>query len=235
MLERGYLTVGRLRGIPIRLHWTIPLGALLFSGFTFAPAFWIGFFLLVLIHELGHATVVRAYGHQVLKVDVTGFGGLCHWFGSASRMERGAIAWGGVLAQLGLYVATLLVLLLTGGAHARWSLELASVWTGTNLWIIGLNLLPFPPLDGAEAWRFVGDLFRGNPFPKSRFLTRRPRPPRMPKSPPSKPPSGNGASKSPPAGGAGSARDPGKSLKREDLADVLRDIGDAAGRARRPR
>ena len=217
MLERGYLTIGRLRGIPIRLHWTIPLGALLFSGFTFAPAFWVGFFLLALIHELGHATVVRAYGHQVLKVDVTGFGGMCHWFGNASRMERGAIAWGGVLAQLALLGVSVAVLALTGGAHSRWSLELASVFVRTNVWIMLLNLLPIPPLDGAEAWRFVADLIRGNPFPRPRWLRRRP--PTRPSPPPCQAP--------PPAK---TEEDAAAARK---LAEALRDIGDAAGRARR--
>lgn len=161
--------------MPIRIHWTMPVGALIFSGFRFAPAFWLGFFLLVLIHELGHAFFVRRFRHQVLSIEVTGFGGLCRWSGHATPFERAAIAWGGVLAQGVLLVATFAVLLAFGPATTRWTAELAHVFTITNLWLIGLNLLPIPPLDGAEAWpvfRHLGDRFRSGRRPKP--------PPRMP-------------------------------------------------------
>ncbi|HMR10449.1 MAG TPA: hypothetical protein PKA88_31950, partial [Polyangiaceae bacterium] len=111
MTERGYLTLFSMRGASLRLHWSLPLGMLVFGGLRVAPAFWLGFFLLVLIHELGHAFVVKAYGHRVLSVDVTGFGGLCRWSGSASVMERGLIAWNGVLAQAVLLTITFGMLL----------------------------------------------------------------------------------------------------------------------------
>ena len=109
MLQNGYWTVGRVRGVPVRLHWTIPLGALLFGGGRFVPAFWFAFFLIVLVHEFGHALVVQYYRHRVVSIDVTGFGGLCHWSGSPTRFERAAIAWGGVLAQAVLLAAALLL------------------------------------------------------------------------------------------------------------------------------
>ncbi len=155
MLERGSLTLARLRGIPIRAHWTLPLGALFFSGFRFAPGFWIGFFLLVLIHELGHAALVRAFRLRVVGIDVTGFGGLCHWSGMATERQRGAIAWGGVLAQLALLAVAAGSLFVLGRPPTRFAAELFSVFTYTNVYLIGLNLLPIPPLDGFEAWKLV--------------------------------------------------------------------------------
>lgn len=161
MLERGSLTVARLRGIPIRLHWTVPIGALVFSGFRFAPGFWTGFFLLVLIHELGHAALVRAFRLRVEGIDITGFGGLCHWSGRATAAERGFIAWGGVLAQAILLAGTFAALALLGKPRQPFVAELVSVFTYTNLWLIALNLLPVPPLDGYEAWKLVGTLARG--------------------------------------------------------------------------
>ena len=78
MFERGFLALGRFRGVPVRLHWSTALGALIFSGGRFVPAFWVAFVVLVLIHEFGHAIVVQRLGHRALAVDVTGFGGLCH-------------------------------------------------------------------------------------------------------------------------------------------------------------
>jgi Zn-dependent protease len=162
----GSLTLFRVAGIPIRAHWTLPLGALFFSGFRFAPAFWLAFFLLVLIHELGHAALVKAFRLRVIGIDITGFGGLCHWSGSATIAERGAIAWGGVLAQAVLFVVTFGALLVFGRPHTLFAAEIASVFTYTNGYLMLLNLIPLPPLDGAEAWKFVGYLVRGGRFPR---------------------------------------------------------------------
>ena len=180
MLGRGSLTIARLRGIPIRVHWTLPLGALVFSGFSFAPGFWLGFFLLVLIHELGHAAFVRGFRLRVVGIDISGFGGLCHWSGVATPAQRGAIAWGGVLAQAALLAVTFAVLLVTGNPPTRFLAELASVFTFTNVYLIAINLLPIPPLDGYEAWGFVRRMIRGRgqrPKPPSRPISRPPEPP----------------------------------------------------------
>ena len=209
MFDRGFLTLGTIRGMPIRVHWTMPVGALIFSGFSFAPAFWLGFFVLVLIHELGHAFFVRRFRHHVVSIEVTGFGGLCRWSGHATPFERAAIAWGGVAAQGILLALTFALVLALGSPTSRWTAELVHVFTTTNLWLIALNLLPIPPLDGAEAWplvRHLGDRIRS-----------RPRRLRRPKPPPSEPPS-------PPVSDA----------ERRRLAEAFRNIADQAGRARRP-
>ncbi len=174
MLERGYWTAFRVRGAPIRLHWTIPLGALVFSGFQFVPAFWLAFFGLILIHELGHAILVRGFGHRVMSIDILGFGGFCRWSGVASSSERGAIAWGGVLAQTAALLVTLGLLFTLGRPTTSYGAQVAQVFVSTNLWLIALNLIPVPPLDGAEAWRFVGDVIRGGrkAWPSFRRRTR---------------------------------------------------------------
>jgi hypothetical protein len=152
VFQSGYLTLGRWRGALIRLHWSILLGALLFGGFRFDPVFLLGFVGLVLIHETGHAVVVWRFGHDVSVIEATGFGGTCHWSGNATPFEESAIAWGGVLAQSVL--AAFGYAWLTWGpppaSDAAWTLlQLA---TRANLWLIAINLMPMPPLDGAKAW-----------------------------------------------------------------------------------
>jgi hypothetical protein len=71
----GYLTLGRWRTAPERVHWTLPVGALVFGQGRFVPGFWLGFLLLVLIHELGHAVLVRRYRHRVVSIDIHALGG----------------------------------------------------------------------------------------------------------------------------------------------------------------
>jgi len=45
-----------------------------------------------------------------------------------------------------------------GPPRTMFARETVEVFTRTNLWLMIINLLPFPPLDGAEAWKIVGEL-----------------------------------------------------------------------------
>jgi hypothetical protein len=158
MFRSGYLTIGRWRGAPIKLHWSIPVAAVVLNGFQFRPGILLAFTLLILIHELGHAVMVRLLGHRVVAVEVTGLGGLCHWSGNASPFEDSLIAWGGVLAQLLLWFATTFWLWfgLDATPPSAFVWDVIAVFTSTNLWLMALNLIPLEPLDGARAWKIFG-------------------------------------------------------------------------------
>ncbi|RYZ08645.1 MAG: hypothetical protein EOO73_07270 [Myxococcales bacterium] len=161
-MSRGWWTVGRLRGAPIRLHWSLPLGALLWSGFSFAPAFWGAFTLLILVHELGHALLVLRYGLGLSEIAVHGAGGYCRHERSGSRYEESAVAWGGVLAQLALLVVVQLLALALGPPRNIHASQALHVLTTTNLLLIAINLIPLEPLDGAKAWPLLGMLLSGS-------------------------------------------------------------------------
>jgi stage IV sporulation protein FB len=156
----GYLVLGRWGGAPVRAHWTVPIGAAVFGHMRWVPGFWLGFFLLILIHELGHAVVVKQQRCRVVSIDVHGLGGLCQWSGSATPIGRARIAWGGVQAQFVAYLLTAVALQLFGPPPSAFAAQLVSAFTGTNLFLILLNLIPVPPLDGAEAWKLPGLLWR---------------------------------------------------------------------------
>jgi hypothetical protein len=147
----GYWQIGRFRGAPIRLHFSILLGLLVFSRFQWLPGFFVAYPCLVLLHELGHAILVKRFGHDVTQVELTGLGGACHWSGNSSPFEEAAIAWGGVLAQLLLYAGAWLWLELAP-PRTWFGAQVAFTFTDTNLWLAAINLLPIPPLDGARAW-----------------------------------------------------------------------------------
>jgi len=151
--QGGYLAVGHWGGAPIRLHWTLPIGAFVFGQGQVVPGFWLGFFLLVLIHELGHAAVVRRARRRVLSIEVHGLGGLCHWDGGASAIDRARIAWGGVQAQLVALLFAQVGLSLFGPPTTAFTAQMVTAFTTTNIWLILINLIPVPPLDGAEAWK----------------------------------------------------------------------------------
>jgi Zn-dependent protease len=157
-MSHGWWTLGRLRGAPIRLHWSVPVGAFFWGHFQIVPAFWLGFVALILIHELGHALMVLRYGLGLSEIAVHGVGGYCRHERSGSRFEEAAVAWGGVLAQLALFVVVLLWLLLVGRPTTIHGAHLVQVFTETNLLVAALNLIPVEPLDGAKAWPLLGML-----------------------------------------------------------------------------
>jgi stage IV sporulation protein FB len=152
MFSTGYWTIGRIRGAPVRVHWTAPLGAIVFTNFSLNPGHWVGFFLLVVLHELGHAAIVRRFGYEVIAVRVHAFGGDCQWSGDPTRAEDAAVAWGGVLMQGVLGVAALALLFAFGFPTSPILAALAVTFTWTNARMILFNLIPIPPLDGHRAW-----------------------------------------------------------------------------------
>jgi hypothetical protein len=153
-LPGGSITIAHVRGVPIRVHWTTPLGAILFTGFSLNPLVWIGYFLVVVIHELGHAAAVWSYGHEVVGIEVNGLGGRGEWAGDPTAKEDAVIAAGGVAAQTLLFLGALILLAVMG--PLPWLLDgIVHVFVTINLWIILVNLLPIPPLDGSRAWTLI--------------------------------------------------------------------------------
>ena len=135
-------------------------------------AFWVlAVFLAVLVHEMGHALVIRKFGWEP-RITLYGMGGLASY--NAVRMDPRThivISLAGPLA--GFALATLIVLALgAAGARVRfdfglpyivsWELEgfsnpllyaFVRYLLFVNIWWGILNLLPIWPLDGGQIAR----------------------------------------------------------------------------------
>jgi Zn-dependent protease len=151
IFRSGYLGLGHFQGAPVRVHWTLPVSAFLFSGMRYVPGAWVGVALIILVHEIGHALIVRAFGLRVVGIDVHGLGGECRWAGNPTERQRATIAWGGVLAQLAVLVTT--PLWAARIPPTEFVNQLVEALTATNLIIALINLLPLSSLDGGQAWR----------------------------------------------------------------------------------
>jgi Zn-dependent protease len=109
--------------------------------------------LIVLLHELGHSLVAKAYGLQVIDITFWPLGGM-------ARMSRipedtkieATIALAGPAVNLALALVTLPMVVVAGNgplADLLWTF----VWM--NLVLGGFNLLPAFPMDGGRVLRAV--------------------------------------------------------------------------------
>jgi Zn-dependent protease len=177
MFGRGTFTIARVRGIPVRVHWSllivIPYLALILTyqfpviartarvdpGAVAVPRFvWgillsAGLFLSVLLHELAHSVVAIWRGSRVKEIILMAVGGVSVIETMPrKRWEQGLVAAVGPLLSLLLGGLLYLAYWVTpaGAADVRFGVFYLAQ---TNL-ILGLfNLLPAFPLDGGRIFR----------------------------------------------------------------------------------
>lgn len=170
------LQVGKIRGVPLRLHFTLLLvlpylafelsrGARLMAAHVDIPleasptALWawglllaVAIFVSIYIHELAHVVVAQQAGGKVRAVTLMLLGGVSEIEQMPPGHPEARMAIAGPLASIALGLLGLLVFFVTGTASplVRLFLYYLSI---TNL-IIGIfNLLPAFPLDGGRVLR----------------------------------------------------------------------------------
>jgi Zn-dependent protease len=173
---RGGLRLGRVLGVPVFVapSWFL-FAAFVVLGYgpqlagelgpgrayTAAGSFAVLLLVSVLLHELGHCVVARAFGLPVRSITVTFLAGLTEIAEPPQTPAREyAVAVAGpmvslLLAGLGLAFAPLL----PDGGIARLVVQVLAF---TNGIVAVFNLLPGLPLDGgrvlrAGVWRLTGD------------------------------------------------------------------------------
>lgn len=108
-------------------------------------------FLLVMLHEMGHALTAEHFGYEVERVSLLPFGGV-------ARISYGNIGFQpkheAAIAIAGPLVNLLMAVLAWGlfAAHLC-SFSFFKTMVGINAWIILFNMLPGLPLDGGRVFR----------------------------------------------------------------------------------
>ncbi|MHB1987221.1 MAG: site-2 protease family protein [Acidimicrobiales bacterium] len=160
------LTIARVAGVPIRVHWTFSLLILyvaLSPGGTTASvagtdALWLGvLFASVTAHELSHSIVARRLGLEVRDIVLLPIGGVSEIVGmEISPAVESRVAIAGPLASVLLGVLFLLIALATGASLWPPALSTGSWLTRIgwlNLALAAFNLLPALPMDGGRVFR----------------------------------------------------------------------------------
>jgi Zn-dependent protease len=151
------------RGVPIVLDWTVLIGLpwlyfLRHRRLADAATAFVAFFVLMLIHELGHAAMAKWRKVPVLEIRLLIMHGYCRHERPNKQSDAIWIAWGGVAAQCAVLLMALGVSELlkahssTAYLQAHSALDILIV---ANFIIGAVNLLPVAPLDGAKAWLVV--------------------------------------------------------------------------------
>ncbi len=157
------LGVGRLCGIPIRIHiFTILVPLMVVSNLSGLPiaerwgyglGMTMGLYLIVLTHELGHALAGRRYHIRTESIVLHPLGGFAHLQSSPPHPNADMfVALAGPAVHLPWLAVIYVAEQLLPEAPAVVRTSLAWAWT-TNLYLLGFNLLPFYPLDGGRALR----------------------------------------------------------------------------------
>ena len=176
----GNLTLGRLGGVQVRIHWSWlvifalivwSLAATVFPSqnpelsdgvhLAMGVAAALLFFASVLLHELGHAWQARREGMEIEDITLWLFGGVAQFKGAFPNPgAEFRIAIAGPLVTLVLGAGFLSAAL----AGLPSAVDGVAAWLGyISLTLLVFNLIPALPLDGgrvlrAALWRARGDI-----------------------------------------------------------------------------
>ncbi len=158
--------VGRLAGVPIRLHWTFFLLVVFVALVDRSAGRWavlaglvwiVALFASVTVHEVAHCIVARQRGATVLGIILFPLGGLSQVEAMPEApSDELAVAVIGPITSICLGVV-LLGLGLVFGAHVYPPTLFAGSWLARlgwlNLLLGAFNLLPALPMDGGRVLR----------------------------------------------------------------------------------
>ncbi|MER7540811.1 site-2 protease family protein [Streptomyces sp. NPDC097704] len=178
----GSVRIARVLGVPLRIHWTVPLLVALFgyslgaqtlparlpgrSNAVYTVAGLAGALLLIvslLAHETAHAIIARRKGIPVQDITLWALGGMTRMGKPRTAGAAFLVAAGGPLTSLVIGGAALGAGVALNALFG-WDVPAAVlVWLAWVNFLLGVfNLLPAAPLDGGRVvqsviWRRTGD------------------------------------------------------------------------------
>jgi Zn-dependent protease len=163
--RKGSIHLFRFSGIDVFLHWTWFLVAIyeinarkgMYSSITWNVLEYLALFVIVTMHEFGHALACRQVGGTADHIVLWPLGGVAY---VNPPQHPGATLWSitaGPLVNVGLAVILFIAGTLSHNAASLGSspdlhLLLRSIWD-INLVLLVFNILPIYPLDGGQILR----------------------------------------------------------------------------------
>jgi Zn-dependent protease len=163
--HQGSFRLFRFAGINLYLHWSWFLVAILeisyrasdYSSLTWNALEYLALFVLVLLHEFGHALACRQVGGRAHEIVLWPLGGVAY---VAPPPRPGAMLWSiaaGPLVNVALVPVLLGLGVLSRGMGWAESMPNVHAWFRAiafiNFTLLIFNLLPIYPLDGGQILR----------------------------------------------------------------------------------
>ncbi|MBM4109177.1 MAG: site-2 protease family protein [Phycisphaerae bacterium] len=169
----GSVTIARVAGIPIRVHWTFALllvwivamearGNGSVASAALSTLFVLVVFLCVTLHELGHALAAKVYGVRTRSITLLPIGGVAALERIPEKpAQELVIAVAGPLVNVAIAGALIAGLLIRGGLDGVMTLHVPGADVGTflasvaavNIWLVLFNMIPAFPMDGGRVLR----------------------------------------------------------------------------------
>ena len=164
-LNQGSIHLFRLAGIDLYLHWSWFVVALIeiqywqgrYSSVLWSALEYLALFLIVLMHEFGHALACRQVGGTANRIMLWPLGGVAY---VDPPQRPGATLWSiaaGPLVNVALY--PILYLALEMGRSLGWAQSMPDAYnllgwvSWINVRLLVFNILPIYPLDGGQILR----------------------------------------------------------------------------------
>jgi Zn-dependent protease len=165
-VSQGSIRLFRFSGIDVFLHWSWFLVAAYeiqtrkgsYSSVTWNVLEYLALFLIVMVHEFGHALACRQVGGRADRIVLWPLGGVAY---VDPPPRPGATLWSiaaGPLVNVAL-IPILFVALVAGQslgwpeAHPDFYRLVQTIWYPINLGLLIFNILPIYPLDGGQILR----------------------------------------------------------------------------------
>ena len=156
-------SIGRLFGIPIRVHITfvivLPIFALFYApfggltGLLYGALGAVGLFGSIVLHEVGHSLVARAKGSRILEILLLPIGGMARLDRMPKRpADEIQTALAGPAVSLALGLAGWWYAPFVAAFSPILAVILAKLAI-FNIWITFFNLIPSFPMDGGRVFR----------------------------------------------------------------------------------
>jgi len=161
----------RAFGAKVYVHWS----AFLIMGIILAACFRhpiigivsiFSYFLLIYLHEIGHAYFAKRLGCRPLYINIFFLHGHCYYQQPEFRKHDCIIAWGGVVAQLVVAIPLIILAITTDLTDVPGMTPVVVILGYLSVFIAAINLTPKEPADGSKAWSLFPILLAERRKPK---------------------------------------------------------------------